>query len=113
MGQILHGSPTTTHAIRTAIQRSGPGGAALDGLVRLKTRRSSLPSASTRCCRWMTASMLCRQRSHNDIIPIVYDISTSSPKPVDGVSQNPLDEVTFIYTFHRHCAARRQTAGMC
>ncbi|VIO69260.1 hypothetical protein CI1B_25880 [Bradyrhizobium ivorense] len=91
MGQILHGSATTTHATRAAIQRSKASLkklAAQHGLnqkpvakwrkrafvhnapmgpktvrSRPQKRRWSSPSASTRCCLWMTVSTHCRQRS--------------------------------------------------
>ena len=91
MGQVLHGSATTTHAVRAAIQRSKATIAELSARYGLNPKtvakwrkrdvvtdapmgpkeiRSSVlsgeeeakpsPSASTRCCRSMTASMPCR-----------------------------------------------------
>ena len=88
MGQVLHGSATTTEAVRRAIQhsqeslralakryginpktvakwrkrssvadlRDRPEGAAARPCCRSRRRRSSSPSAGTRCCRWTTAS---------------------------------------------------------
>ena len=95
MGQVLHGSATTTEAVRRAIQHSQeslralakryginpktvakwkkrdvrrrPADRAKEPRIRRcsrsRRRRSSSPSAGTRCCRWTTASTRCSPRS--------------------------------------------------
>ena len=95
MGQVLHGSATTTEAVRRAIQDSQESLRSLarryginpktvakwkkrsrlticqrarenrgQRFSRLKTKRSSLPSGGTPCCRSMTASTPYSRRSH-------------------------------------------------